>query len=90
MTNFPSAKKVVKLSDKEVVIHDLSLGFLLDYESKNTDDSFISIISDATDLNEQEIRKLRKSEAEFLTKEIMLLTYGEEVEESVEGGNEKK
>jgi len=90
MTNFPCKKKEVKLESMEVVLHDLSIGFMLDFEAKIIDDSFINIIKDASSLNEEEARKLRSSEAEFLVKEIMLLTYGEKKEETDEDGETKK
>ena len=90
MTDFPCKKKEVKLGDKKVILYDLSLGFMIDFEAGNTDDSFINIIVDASSLSEEEAKKIRRSEAEFLTKEIMLLTYGEQKEEENAEGDTKK
>lgn len=92
MIDFPISKKTINLADKEVIIYDLSVGFLIDFEAKQVKDDFSSILNDATSLSEEQIRSLRKSEAEFLIKEIMILTYGEidQNAKSVEDGEEKK
>ena len=91
MTNFPCKKKIVNLENAEVVLYDLSLGFLIDCEAGNVDESFFNVLKDASSLSEDEIKKLRKGEAEHLVKEVMSLTYGikEEGDESKEGDKKK-
>ena len=91
MTNFPCKKKIVNLENAEVVLYDLSLGFLIDCEAGSVDESFFNVLKDASSMAEDDIKKLRKSEAEYLVKEVMALTYGikEDGEESKEGDKKK-
>lgn len=91
MTNFPEQKKIVKLSNgKEVILYDLSIGFIIDVEKKIVEDDAISIMKDASSLDEEEIRKLRKSEIEYCINEIMTLSYGEDKDSSEDSGETKK
>jgi len=89
MTNeSPSLKKVIKLESMEVVISDLSIGFIIGMEDKSIADTFENIIKDASNLSEEQIKKLRRCEAEYLVKEIVSLTYGDDKKES--SGDSKK
>ena len=89
MINFLCKKKEIKLENVEVVIYDLSVGYISSVEDGSTKETFENILLDASNLSKDEISKLRQSEAEYLSKEIIELTYGSTKNNGDEGDSKK-
>jgi len=75
--------KSVKINslNKEVLVFDLTQGFVYDLEQGIQEDTPENVLLDATELTLEEIRKLRKSEVAGLVKEVLMLTYPDAYDE---------
>ena len=81
----PLEKKIFVASiDREVRVSDLSVGYLYKVQETKQDDIF-TLFEDATDLTENEILKLRNSEAKQIRDIIISLTNATDTEERGEG-----
>lgn len=91
MISCPCNKETIRFENGgEAHITDLSIGFLLDIENGSKQDDVMSILHDASDLEDDAIKKLTNSEAKFVVENIMKLTYGDISEDNSSKGEEKK
>ncbi len=71
--------KKVKVSFKKdpIICYPLTFGYLLDIENEVIEESKLGIIKDATNLKEDEIRKLKVPETTLIIETIKKETYPE-------------
>lgn len=67
--------KTLELEQGQVKVLELTLGFILDLESGLVEDNEINVIKNATSLDDDAIRELRRSEVSEIFKTAMMLTY---------------
>jgi len=83
---FPTTEKV-KVDGKTIVCMDLTFGYLMDIESGAIEDSMLNAVENGTNLDEEDIKSLRKNEVEKIYNVIMKLTYPQLFDED---GNRKE
>jgi len=67
--------KIVKLSDREVKCYDLTYGYMVGVESGSITETMLGVVEDGTDLSEDEVLSLRRSEVQEVYNTILQLTY---------------
>lgn len=73
--------KTLELVQGEVKVFELTLGFIQDLENGVVEDNEINVIKNATELDDEGIRNLRRSEAGEIFETVMRLTYPDAYDE---------